>query len=115
MRWTITIEATDEFGSAHWSQIEIEKDFEGLENGCVGFPIEDGKAIMAHLQQVIVKQQCEAYVLARRFCVDCQRFRASKTIASAKSERCLAASRSATELFAHWPLLHEQGRTLGAV
>jgi hypothetical protein len=26
---------------------------------------------MAHLQQVVVNQQCEAYVLTRRFCRDC--------------------------------------------
>jgi hypothetical protein len=38
----------------------------------------DGKAIMARLQQTVVKQQCEAYVLARRFCKDCERFRRIK-------------------------------------
>ncbi len=30
---------------------------------------------MAHLQRTIVKQQCETYVLALRFCMDCERFR----------------------------------------
>ncbi len=78
MRWTITIEGTDQFGAAHRSEIALEKDLNSLTAGAVGFSIEDGKAIMAHLQQVIVKQQCEAYVLARRFCMDCERFRRIK-------------------------------------
>jgi hypothetical protein len=30
---------------------------------------------MAHLRQVVVKQQCEAYVLTSRFCTDCKGFR----------------------------------------
>ena len=84
MRWTITIEGVDEFGSAHQSQIEIEKDFDGFANGCIGFSIEDGKAIMAQLQQVIVKQQCKTYVLSRRFCMDCERFRRIKDYSKRK-------------------------------
>jgi len=60
------------------SQIEIEKDFDSLADVYIGFSIEDGKAIMAHLQKTIVKQQCETYVLARRFCMDCERFRRIK-------------------------------------
>ena len=28
--------------------------------GEIGFSVEDGEAIMAHLQQVVVNQQCEA-------------------------------------------------------
>ena len=84
MRWTITIEGTHEFGAAHRSEIALEKDLNSLTAGAVGFSIEDGKAIMAHLQQVIVKQQCEAYVLARRFCLDCQRFRRSKDYSKRK-------------------------------
>jgi hypothetical protein len=59
MRWTITIEGTDEFGAAHRSEIAFEKDLNSLTEGAVGFSIEDGKTIMTHLQQVIVKQQCE--------------------------------------------------------
>ena len=78
MRWTITIEGTDEFGAAHRSEIALEKDLNSLTAGAVGFSIEDGKTIMAHLQQVIVKQQCETYVLVRRFCMDCERFRRIK-------------------------------------
>jgi hypothetical protein len=84
MRWTITIEGTDEFGAAHRSEIALEKDLNSLTAGAVGFSIEDGKAIMAHLQQAVVKQQCEAYVLARRFCVDCERFRRIKDYSTRK-------------------------------
>ena len=84
MRWTITIEGTHEFSAAHRSEIALEKDLNSLTAGAVGFSIEDGKAIMAHLQQVIVKQQCEAYVLARRFCLDCQRFRRIKDYSKRK-------------------------------
>lgn len=51
------------------------KGFGQLADGALGFSIEDGKAIMAHLQRTIVKQQCETYVLARRFRMDCERFR----------------------------------------
>ena len=43
----------------------INKDLERLSAGEIGFSVEDGKAIMAHLQQVVVNQQCEAYVLTR--------------------------------------------------
>ncbi len=78
MQWTITIEGTDEFGGAHRSEMALEKDLNSLTASGVGFSIEDGNAIMAHLQQIIAKQQCEAYVLARRFCMDCRRFRRIK-------------------------------------
>ncbi len=49
-----------------------------LPAGEIGFLVVEGKAIMAHLQQVIVKQQCEAYVLTSRFCTDCEGFRRIK-------------------------------------
>ena len=84
MRWTITIEGTDEFGAAHRSEIALEKGLNSLTAGAVGLSIEDGKTIMAHLQQVIVKQQCEAYVLARRFCLDCEGFRRIKDYSKRK-------------------------------
>ena len=69
---------TDEFGSAHRWELTIDKDMERLSAGEIGFSVEDGKAIMAHLQQVVVNQQCEAYVLASRFCTDCEGFRRIK-------------------------------------
>jgi hypothetical protein len=84
MQWTITIEGRDEFGAVHRSEIALEKDMNSLTAGAVGFSIEDGKTIMAHLQQVIVKQQCETYVLARRFCMDCERFRRIKDYSKRK-------------------------------
>ena len=61
MRWKIVLEGTDEFGSAHRSELTIDKDMEPVSAGEIGFSVEDGKAIMAHLQQVVVNQQCEAY------------------------------------------------------
>ena len=72
MRWKIVLEGTDEFGSAHRSELMIDKDLERLSAGEIGFSVEDGKAIMAHLQQVVVNQQCEAYVLTSRLCTDCE-------------------------------------------
>ena len=52
--WMITIEGADEFGSAHLFEIAIEK--VAAWPGAIGLSIEDGKAIMAHLQ----KNNCEA-------------------------------------------------------
>ncbi|MDE2361176.1 MAG: ISKra4 family transposase [Hyphomicrobiales bacterium] len=80
----MTIEGTDEFGAAHRSEIALEKDLNSVTAGAVGFSIEDGKAIMGHLQQVIVKQQCESYVVARRFCMDCEHFRRIKDYSERK-------------------------------
>ena len=84
MRWKIVLEGTDEFGSAHRSELTIDKDLARLSAGEIGFSVEDGKAIMAHLQQVVVKQQCEAYVLTSRFCVDCEGFRRIKDYSKRK-------------------------------
>ena len=78
MRWKIVLEGTDEFGSAHRSELTIDKDLERVSAGEIGFSVEDGKTIMAHLQQVVVNQQCEAYVLTSRFCRDCEGFRRIK-------------------------------------
>lgn len=57
------MKGTDEFGVEHRSEMALEKDLNSLTTGAVGLSIEDGKTIMAHLQQVIVKQRCETYVL----------------------------------------------------
>ena len=78
MEWKIVLPGADEFGTVHRSELTISKDYRRLSAGEIGFSVEDGKAIMTHLQQVIVKQQCEAYVLASRFCIDCERFRRVK-------------------------------------
>jgi hypothetical protein len=84
MRWKIVLEGTDEFGSTHRSELEIDKDVERPSAGEIGFSVEDGKAIMAHLQQVVVNQQCEAYVLTSRFCMDCEGFRRVKDYSKRK-------------------------------
>jgi hypothetical protein len=73
--------------------VAIDKDMKRLLACEIGFSVEDGKAIMAHLQQVVVKQQCEAYVLTSRFCTDCKGFRRIKDYSSARSGRCSAALR----------------------
>jgi hypothetical protein len=82
MRWKIVLEGTDEFESVHRSGLEIDKDMKRLSAGEIGFSVEDGKAIMAHLQQVVVNQQCEAYVLTSRVCTDCEGFRRIKDVGS---------------------------------
>jgi hypothetical protein len=84
MRWKIVLEGTDEFGSVHRSELAIDNGLERVSAGEIGFSVEDGKAIMAHLQQVIVNQQCEAYVLTSRFCTDCEGFRRIKDYSKRK-------------------------------
>ena len=59
MRWKIVLEGADEFGSAHRTELTIDEDLERLSAGEIGFSVEDGKVIMADLQQVVVNQQCE--------------------------------------------------------
>jgi hypothetical protein len=78
MPWKIAIEGVDEFGLAHCSEMEIKKDFDRLSSGEIGFSVEDGKVIMAHLQVVVVQQQCETCVWTKRFCADCGTFRCIK-------------------------------------
>ena len=70
MRWKITIEGMDEFGGRETAEMVIEKEFNRLSKGEIGLSISDGKTIMAYLQQLVVKQQCEAYVLTARYCSD---------------------------------------------
>ena len=78
MRWKITIEGMDEFGGRDTAEMVIEKEFNRLSKGEIGLSISDGKTIMACLQQLVVKQQCEAYVLTSRYCSDCETFRRIK-------------------------------------
>jgi hypothetical protein len=66
MRWKITIESLDEFSGRDTAEMVIEKDVGRLSKGEIGLTIADGKSIMACLQQLVVKQQCEAYVLTSR-------------------------------------------------
>ena len=51
MRWKIVLEDADEFGSAHRSELTIDKDLERLLAGEIGLSVEEGKAIMSHLQR----------------------------------------------------------------
>ena len=60
------------------SELTIDGDPERVSAGEIGFSVEDGKIVMAHFQQVVVSQQCDAYVLASRFCADCEGFRQIK-------------------------------------
>lgn len=78
MRWKITIEGMDEFGGCEAAEIVIEKEFSRLAKGEIGLTLSDGKTIMACLEQLVVKQQCEAYVLTSRYCTDCRMFRRIK-------------------------------------
>ena len=78
MQWKVILEGTDEFGSTHRSEFSIDKDLVRASAGEIGLSVEDGKAIATHLQQAVVKQQCEAYVLTSRFCMDCDSFRRIK-------------------------------------
>jgi len=45
------LQGTDDFGSTHRSEFMIDKDMTRLSAGEIGLSVEDGKAIMAHLQQ----------------------------------------------------------------
>jgi hypothetical protein len=49
MQRKIILEGTDEFGSAHRSQLTIDKDLTRLSAGEIGFSVEDGKEITADL------------------------------------------------------------------
>lgn len=62
MRWKIVLEGTDEFGSGHRSELTIDEDMKRLSADEIGFSVEDGKTIMAHLQQVVVTQNARPTV-----------------------------------------------------
>ena len=74
MRWKITIEGMDEFSGRDTAEMVIEKEFNRLSKEEIGRTISGGKMIMACLRQLVVKQQCEAYVLTSRYCSDCETF-----------------------------------------
>ena len=78
MRWKMTIEGMDEFGGPDTAEMGVEREFSRLAKGEIGLTLSDGKTIMARLQQVVVRQQCEAYVLTSRYCADCHTFRRIK-------------------------------------
>ncbi len=66
MRLKITIEGMDEFGGRDAAEMVVEKEFNRFLKLEIGLSISDGKTIMACLQQLVVKQQCEAYGAPRR-------------------------------------------------
>ena len=78
MQWKIRLEGTDELGNHHKAELTIERNLADVREGKIGFSIEDGKKVMACLQQLIVKQQVEMYVLTRRVCLDCRGLRPIK-------------------------------------
>jgi hypothetical protein len=78
MRWKVTIEGMGEFGGRDTAEMVIEKEFNRLSKREIGLSISDGKTIMACLQQLVVNQQCEAYVLTSRYCSDCETFQRIK-------------------------------------
>jgi len=78
VEWTITIEGRDEFGDVHRKEIRIVKSRERLFDGEVGLSIEDGKKIIAALQNAVVNHKAEAYALFSRVCPDCHTFRPVK-------------------------------------
>ena len=96
MRWKITIEGLDEFGGCDTAEMVIEKQFNRLSKGEIGLSISDGKSIMTCLQQLVVKQQCEASSLRAGIAPIVRRSDASKITASARSGRSMDLSKSAT-------------------
>jgi hypothetical protein len=58
MRWKISIEGSDEVTRGHRFEFEIEKSLDDLTAGKLGLSIDDGKAILASLQQHLVERQC---------------------------------------------------------
>lgn len=71
MHWRITLEAVDPTGDDYRKEFTITKELEGLTEGKVGCGIEDGKSIMAQIQQIIVERELDLWVRYCRACPDC--------------------------------------------
>ena len=71
VEWKIAIEGTDAFGEVRRHEIRLDKSWDRLFDGEIGFSVEDGKRIMAALQTAVVRQEADAYALFRRVCPDC--------------------------------------------
>ncbi|MFK0167065.1 hypothetical protein [Rhizobium sp. NPDC090279] len=54
VEWTITIEGKNEFGDTCRKEVRIDKSWERLFDGEIGFSIDDGKKIMVALQSAAV-------------------------------------------------------------
>ncbi len=55
MYWRITVEAVDPTGEEYRQEFLFEKSLDGLTDGRIGCSIEDGKVIMAEIQQAVVQ------------------------------------------------------------
>ena len=77
MRWKIVLEGTDEFGSAHRSELTIDKDWRAYR-----LARSASRSRMARRSWLISSRWSStsnaAYVLTSRFCMDCKRFRRIK-------------------------------------
>jgi ribosomal protein L32 len=71
-------------GKSGGPSLRIEKGFKPLAAGEIGLSIDDGKRVMATLQELVVKQELATYALARRVCPDCGRFRPVKDYTTRK-------------------------------
>ncbi|NLS06964.1 hypothetical protein HGP14_27065 [Rhizobium sp. P32RR-XVIII] len=78
VEWTITIEGKNEFGDTCRKEVRIDKSWERLFEGEIGFSINDGKKILAALQSAVVGHEAETFCLCRRVCSDCHAFRPVK-------------------------------------
>lgn len=70
-QWTPT-------GDEYRREFFFDKDIGKLEEGELGCSIEDGKAIMAEIQRVIVQREIDLYLEFSRTCLDCRSHRQIK-------------------------------------
>lgn len=71
MYWRITVEAVDPTGEEYRQEFLFEKSLDGLTDGRIGCSIEDGKVIMAEIQQAVVQRELDLWVRYRRACQCC--------------------------------------------
>ena len=71
MHWRITLEAVDPTGDDYRKEFMVARNLDELTEGKVGFGIEDGKSIMAQIQQIIVERELDLWVRYRRACPNC--------------------------------------------
>lgn len=71
MHWRVTLEAIDPTGDDYRREFTVAKTLDGLTEGKIGCGLEDGKSIMAQIQQVIVEREVDLWVEYRRACPTC--------------------------------------------
>jgi hypothetical protein len=74
----IVLERTDEFGSAHRSELTIDKDLERLSPGEIGFSLRMARPSWLISSRWSLTSNAKAYVLTPRFWTDCEGFRRIK-------------------------------------